>query len=254
MAGEYWGEVLSARDDDVAARLWRAHSDIVNGALLERWLPAAPAARLLKTDLFDEAVGSGLYPVLRRRATRVTGIDVSERVALAARARHPGLETEIADVRTLPFADGAFDVIVSNSTLDHFESRAEISRSVGELARVLAPAGTLLITLDNRLNPVVGLRTSGALRHALLRARLVPFRLGVTLGPRGLRRVLGEHGLTAGAMTAIMHAPPRVCAALAARAARDGTAYPARMLVWERLERLPTRYLTGHFVACLATR
>ena len=36
--------------------LWRRHSDAVNWGLLERWLPPR-LERVLKTDLFDEAVG-----------------------------------------------------------------------------------------------------------------------------------------------------------------------------------------------------
>ncbi len=40
---------------------WRRHSDRINAALISRWLPCKTDGRLLKTDLFDEAVGDGLY-------------------------------------------------------------------------------------------------------------------------------------------------------------------------------------------------
>jgi hypothetical protein len=43
-----------------AETLWREHSDAVNGALLVRWLARESCGLLLKTDLFDEAMGEGL--------------------------------------------------------------------------------------------------------------------------------------------------------------------------------------------------
>ncbi len=61
---------------------------------------------------------------------------------------------------TLPFPDGAFDRVFSNSTLDHFDSRDDIREALRELARVLHPEGELLLTLDNLANPVVRLRNA----------------------------------------------------------------------------------------------
>ena len=71
-----------------------------------------------------------------------------------------------ADVRCLPFVDGVFDLVVSNSTLDHFETSREIERAVAEIHRVLAPRGLFILTLDNPANPAVALRN--ALPFALL--------------------------------------------------------------------------------------
>ena len=145
----------------------------------------AAHATLLKTDLFDEAVGRGLYPELAARAHQVIGIDVSAGVVRAAARRYPALDARVADVLALPFGENTFDAIVSNSTLDHFDSHAELSASVRELARTLRPGGRLIITLDNRLNPIVALRTS-VLFGTLHRLRIVPYFVGATHGPRGL--------------------------------------------------------------------
>ena len=100
--------------------LWRLQSDMVNRALLERWLPTGLES-VLKTDLFDECVSDGLYPALALHAARVTGIDVSPEVVAAARRRHRDLAVTVTDVRALPFEDEHFDAVVSNSTLDHLE-------------------------------------------------------------------------------------------------------------------------------------
>ena len=84
-------------------RLLRAYADELNARLAETWLVKGPRPhRLLKTDLFDEAVGSGLYPCLRELADEVHGIDVADAVVAAAASRYPELEAEQADVRRLP--------------------------------------------------------------------------------------------------------------------------------------------------------
>ena len=148
-------------------RLWRRHSDRVNIDLVERWLP--PVESVLKTDLFDEAVSTGLYPALAARAGRVVGIDASRAGRGGGRRRYPELEAVRADVRALPLADAELEAVVSNSTLDHFDDAAQIEVALGELARVLRPGGILLLTLDNPLNPIVAV-TKALPRQGLNRA------------------------------------------------------------------------------------
>ena len=258
-SGAYWDGVYEQWEATLTHRLWRAHSDAVNVRLLRRWL-AGSAATLLKTDLFDEAVGRGLYPELAAKAHQVIGIDVSAGVVRAAARRYPALDARVADVLALPFGENTFDAIVSNSTLDHFDSHAELSASVRELARTLRPGGRLIITLDNRMNPIVALRTS-VLFGTLHRLRIVPYFVGATHGPRGLAALLDASGFDLTEMTSIMQCPPQLAAALAARRMRDldpgaeaERDHLRRVLRWEAMERWPTRHLTGHFVAALAIR
>jgi SAM-dependent methyltransferase len=252
---EYWDQVVAGWQQTPAHRLWRAHSDAVNIRLLRRWLPLG-SGRLLKTDLFDEAVGEGLYPELARRAEHVIGVDVSSETVERARARHPGLEARVADVLALPFETAGFDTVVSNSTLDHFEQRDSLVASMAELARVTRSGGRLIITLDNRSNPVIALRTSRQLARLHRWLRVVPYFVGVTCGPRALRRHLSDVGFDVMAVTAIMHWPPQLSANRVVRRGQvpQRDAYLAEVLSREFLERWPTRYLTGHFVAACALR
>jgi SAM-dependent methyltransferase len=256
---EYWDQVVVGWEPSVAHRLWRAHSDAVNIALLRRWLGGGNRS-VLKTDLFDEAVGAGLYPELAARAGEVVGVDVSAAAVHAASRRYPDLETLVGSVLALPFPDGRFDAIVSNSTLDHFATHAKLKVAVRELERVLAPGGRLIITLDNRANPIVALRTS-SLSGLFRRLRAVPYFVGATYGPRGLSALLRESAFSVLAETSIMHCPPQVAAELTARLSDSSIAddeatsrHLSRALRFEMMERWPTRALTGHFAAAVALK
>jgi SAM-dependent methyltransferase len=238
-------------------RLWRAHSDSVNLRLIQGWLPEQSPARLLKTDLFDEAAGEGLRGALQARGTKLLGLDISESILTAARRKHPDLIGVVADVRRLPFTGGAFDAVVSISTLDHFDSRDDITASLEEIYAILRPGGRLILTLDNLANPKILLRN--ALPWSLLkRTGLVPYYVGASLRPRQACRTLADIGFEIVEVQTIMHCP-RVLAVLAAGlpvfASEVARRYYLKVLTsFEVLSRLPTRFLTGHFVAVLARR
>ena len=256
----YWGATATTWQETRPQALWRVCSDAVNAALFARWLPngGSRIGRLLKTDLFDEACTDGLYPLLASRAKRVVGVDMSAVTASAARVRCADLRATVADVRCLPFAAGAFDAVVSNSTLDHFRSPDEIVVSLRELHRVLKAGGQLLLTLDNLANPVVALRNALPFRM-LNRVGVVPYYVGATLGPRRLRRILQQVGFGVLEVEAVMHCP-RVFAVAVARMlegrARKGIrrAFLRSLMAFEHLSRWPTRFLTGYFVAVRAVK
>jgi SAM-dependent methyltransferase len=254
-----WSAVLEEWAPTRAHALWRAHSDAMNRSLLRRWLPSGDLGEVLKTDLFDEAVGGGLAGWLAPRTTRMVGVDLAPAVAEAAAARWPAITTVVADVRELPFDSASFDFVVSNSTLDHFPSFDSVVVALRELARVTRPGGKLIITLDNRQNPVVALRTSKALAGLFRRLGIVPYELGATCGRRRLVGLLEDCGFTVEATEAIMHCPPQVASKLTDRFA-DGAGeelearHLRRVLRFEVLSAWPTRYLTGHFVAACAIR
>ncbi len=239
-----WESALSELPRTRRHLFLRAYGDEVNRLLLERWLPKS-ADRVLKTDLFEEAVGDGLAHVLGERFQSVDAIDVSRTVVDEAARRHPEIHAECCDVRELPYEDGTFDAVVSTSTLDHFETVAEIGEALRELRRVLAPGGTLVVSLDNLSNPLVAVRNALPFRwlHGI---RLVPHYVGATCRPSELQRLLAMTGFDVQTTTAIMHVPRVI--ALAVGGGMDA------MLGLERLGRLPTRFLTGQFLAARAVK
>jgi SAM-dependent methyltransferase len=248
-----WDEALAGLAAGRGTAFLRAYSDAVNGALVRAWLPPGRQERILKTDLFDEAVGAGLVPLLRERARGVVGVDVSPAVVAAAQARYPGLDATCADVRALGLPDASVDAVVSNSTLDHFASLDELVRALAEIRRVLAPGGRLLLTLDNGANPLVALRNALP-RRLLRRVGLVSYPIGATCGPRGLERLLEDAGFTVEDRCALMHFP-RVLARVAAAAAPSGsTRLLDSVLAFERLGSTRARYMTAQFVGALARK
>jgi SAM-dependent methyltransferase len=265
---EHWDSLARLWVGARPTPLWRRHSDAVNSALVERWLPSR-VGRVLKTDLFDEAMSSGLYPALARLADEVVGVDVSGEIVARAAARHRGLQARQADVRHLPFEDGTFDAVVSNSTLDHFEGEPEIVAALQELHRVLGLRGRLILTLDNPSNPLNAIAKALPrewlnrvwTRHARFTARVghVPYHVGETMGARRLRAVLPPLGFEILAQDAIVHAPRAFAVMIAELVARHGSEQTQRRLLaaltaCERMSGWPTRYVTGHFVAVSAVK
>lgn len=257
-ARRYWDEVAGEWAAARPHRLWREHSDRLLRDLLVRWWPEGPVARVLKTDLFDEAFGEGVGALPAQRARTWVGVDVSGTVARRAAAAHPGLRAAGADARRLPFPDGAFDLVVSPSTLDHFEAREEIAASLRELGRVLRAGGALLVTLDNPCNPVLVARR--LLPFGLLRRLgLVPYRTGATLGPGALGRALEAAGFEVRQLGAVLHCPRALAVALAGLLERRGSRAAREQFLrglasFEGLSRYPTRFLTGYYVAALAVK
>jgi SAM-dependent methyltransferase len=254
----YWDAVAAEWHASHPQELWRRHSDTVNAGLLRRWLPPRRSNRILKTDAFDEAFGDGLYPLLASRSDATVTLDISISALHAARGRHDRLAVCAADARVLPFAEEAFDVIVSTSTLDHFDHGKDIVLSLHEMHRVLKAGGRLILTLDNPLNPLIAVRNMLPFRM-LNRLGLVPYYVGATCGPRALRRIMREVGFDLQEMTAVMHCPRVIAVPLASLLSRYTAVQTQRRVLssWMALERLaewPTRFLTGHFVAVLAVK
>lgn len=75
----------------------------------------------------------------------VEAIDVED-VRLATDGYH---FTQVDGV-TLPFADGNFDVVVSNHVIEHVGDARQQSRHLAELARVLRPDGIGYLAVPNR--------------------------------------------------------------------------------------------------------
>lgn len=113
--------------------------------------------RLAGHDVLEVGCGLGtLLADMARAGYRCQAIDRSPQMAAAARDRlrrqriPPGAATvTVGDVRRLPFADAAFDNVVSTFPTEYIFDRAALR----EIARVLRPSGRLVIVLGAALLP-----------------------------------------------------------------------------------------------------
>jgi len=91
----------------------------------------------------DVGCGEGRFcRMLHDLGIGTVGIDPTDALLRQARARDPGGAYLLGRAEALPFADGAFDLVVSYLTLIDMP---DLRAAIPEMARVLAPGGTLLI-------------------------------------------------------------------------------------------------------------
>ena len=97
--------------------------------------------------MLDVGRGDGVLSVtLARQGANVTGVDVDRSMLEAARDHARGAHADATyiegNARSLPFADGTFDVVVAITVLCFVP---DAGSAVSEMARVLRPGGRLVI-------------------------------------------------------------------------------------------------------------
>ena len=110
--------------------------------------------------VLDLGCGRGLLLIgaaKRLTSGRAVGVDLWQAEDLSGNSANATLENarregvadkvrvETADMRALPFADASFDVIVSKAAIHNVYDPEGRAKVMAEIARVLAPGGTVLI-------------------------------------------------------------------------------------------------------------
>ena len=93
--------------------------------------------------ILDAGCGSGRNMLELARRGTVSGVEVSDTSAELARERHAG-EVISGSVVQMPFASESFDLAVCLDVLEHLEDDLA---AMQELRRVVAPDGSLLVTV-----------------------------------------------------------------------------------------------------------
>ncbi|HUG15917.1 MAG TPA: methyltransferase domain-containing protein, partial [Thermomicrobiales bacterium] len=132
--------------------------------------------------------GGGFLGVELRRSgfTHVVLSDITTTALAALRENVPDAELVGVDAASLPFRDGAFDVVISSDVIEHLP---HIEQHVTEVARVLAPGGLYLLKTPNRLTASAYYRLRG-LHDAY-------FWHPSMLSPREARDLFARHGFRA---------------------------------------------------------
>lgn len=235
------------------------HTREVNLELIRRWAPTLKHARVLKTDAFADATcPPRAFSWFIDEARELVCFDIAPGLTKQARdnARavgRPDTAYVTADARVLPFMNDCFDLIVSDSTLDHFHTTEEIDVALAELARVLKPGGVMIVALDNPHN------ITDPLFQLWQRRGRMPYYVGKTLTRQALIRSLERLDLKVTDTTAQLHYPRLVTKAALRWCRRIAPRRTDAMARWglsaiNRLERCGTRYRTGLFVVARAEK
>lgn len=111
----------------------------------------AKSAPALSLTVLDVGTGTARIPIdICRRSNRVqvTGVDLSGHMLQLAQRNviseglHRQIRLEQVDAKGLPYGDGAFDAVISNSIVHHIPEPIAVVR---EMLRVVRPEGLLFV-------------------------------------------------------------------------------------------------------------
>jgi len=130
-----------------AYRRWRSSRLGQTTDALEERLIVELVGPPLDGRILDVGCGDAALAVaLAKRGAIVTGVDSDPCMLAAGRARAEasGVAVELlqGDVRSLPFPDDSFDLVLAVTVLCFVD---DAGRALSEMARVLSPGGQLLI-------------------------------------------------------------------------------------------------------------
>jgi ubiquinone/menaquinone biosynthesis C-methylase UbiE len=128
---------------------------------------AARAAALAPKRILETAAGTGIVTAALAAAlpaAEITATDLNQAMLDVAAGALSGIDFRQADAQALPFADAAFDLVVSQFGVMFFPDRIG---AYAEARRVLRPGGAFLFNAWDRLerNPVTAAIGDALARH-----------------------------------------------------------------------------------------
>ena len=149
---ERWDEVARSMPDMYPARSTQYYRSC-EIALIRRSVGPLRGKRVLKLDLWNEAVNTRILQWMRSQGAEAFGLDISTITTSRARQNCLGsgdrLHLVQSDIRGIPFATGSFDFVYTMGTIEHIE---EYQQAVDEIERVLKPGGVAIVGVPHKWN------------------------------------------------------------------------------------------------------
>jgi SAM-dependent methyltransferase len=169
-------------------------------ALIDRWADFKDWNKLviLKTDMYAEAVNPNRSFLWSIKNEHTIGIDIEPQVVRLSNSRCTCVN---CDVRKLPFKNSSFDLVISDSTLDHFRRKDDIMVALLEISRIVKKDGILIIIMDN------GSNSTNWLYRIWIKLGLNHFYVGHTYTMRELVYALDRAGMNVESTSLLIHNP-----------------------------------------------
>jgi SAM-dependent methyltransferase len=140
------------------------HSTKRSGSFREWFRVRFLSGHLRKTrkdrDVLDLCCGWGFYFKINPNAW---GVDIDgDCIAYLSRQGYKVKQSNV--VETLPFSDGAFDLVITHDALEHF-SLAEVKKIFENVRRVLKKDGKFMTVVPNRKGYEYGIKTDCGHKH-----------------------------------------------------------------------------------------
>ncbi|HVY15410.1 MAG TPA: methyltransferase domain-containing protein [Rhodopila sp.] len=180
--------------------------------------------------VLDVACGPGFTAAAAAgRGAAARGLDFSAAMLAVARERHPGLVFDQGDAEALPYADAAFDAVVSNFGIHHAPNPVN---ALADAGRVLRPGGRLAFTVwaDQGSNIAWKLVFDAIRTRGDMTASKAPPPGGGLNDPDACLSAMARAGLVEGAVVHVRHVWRHPDGAALLTALRSGTARMAALI------------------------
>lgn len=198
-----WDQIAAAMPDfyDAPSTQYYRQCEI---SLFEREIGDLTGKRVLKLDLWNEAINTRILHWVDERAASTFAMDLSHVVVSRAHRKARELESGIrvarADIRDVPFRSNSFDVVYTMGTIEHVE---EYEHAIEEIFRVLKPGGRAVIGVPRRydifLRPLIVAVLEWLGRY--------PYAPEKSFSRRALRKSIEKSGLKVRSTTGILIIP-----------------------------------------------
>ena len=101
-------------------------------------------AQLIQGSILDLGCGDGIFGDAAGFSDSAFGIDYDQDSLSVRRQILPTAKSTWGDASSMPFANAAFDIVVSNSVLEHLSN---LDATFHEVFRILKPGGKFLFTM-----------------------------------------------------------------------------------------------------------